>query len=187
MHKFMILLPLLFSMAFAQESESFDSFSTKAGGLQLGEQLQPRQHPIYVDFGVIAYPYGGSGWTLAGAVATINYEWEVYQTSDGLFSARVRTGIGGLGEVILGSPLAISGLVGRHQHHLDMSLGAFIGFIETTGSLFNDTKPFGIYGATLVAWPIIEAGYRYQRPEGGLLFRAKVGTAGLGVGLGWAF
>jgi hypothetical protein len=35
--------------------------------------------------------------------------------------------------------------------------------------------------------PILDLGYRYQKQDGGFLFKAKVGILGIGFGLGYAF
>ena len=36
--------------------------------------------------------------------------------------------------------------------------------------------------------PLLDVGYRYQKPEGGLIFKVKAGILGIfSVGLGYAF
>ena len=35
--------------------------------------------------------------------------------------------------------------------------------------------------------PVFDIGYRFERPEGGLLFKAKAGVMGIGIGLGYTF
>jgi hypothetical protein len=35
--------------------------------------------------------------------------------------------------------------------------------------------------------PLIDVGYRYQKPDRGLIFKAKIGILGVGFGVGYAF
>jgi hypothetical protein len=65
------------------------------------------------------------------------------------------------------SILALTLLTGEANHHFDTSAG----ICQIDG----------------MALPFIDLGYRFQKPEGGLLFRGKVGILGVGVGLGLAF
>ena len=65
------------------------------------------------------------------------------------------------------SILALTLLTGEANHHFDTSAG----ICQIDGE----------------ALPFIDLGYRFQKPEGGLLFRGKVGILGIGVGLGLAF
>jgi hypothetical protein len=35
--------------------------------------------------------------------------------------------------------------------------------------------------------PLIDVGYRYQKPDRGFIFKAKIGILGVGFGVGYAF
>lgn len=85
---------------------------------------------------------------------------------------------GGFGGVLLltggpGGLAAITMLTGKNNNHFELNGGAFIGY----DNYYND----------MFYLPILDLGYRYQKPEGGFLFKAKVGISGFGFGLGYAF
>ena len=65
------------------------------------------------------------------------------------------------------SIMALTLLTGEANHHFDTSAG-----ICQIDGMVN---------------PFIDLGYRFQKPEGGLVFRGKVGILGVGLGLGLAF
>lgn len=71
-------------------------------------------------------------------------------------------GAGGLG--------AITMLTGKKNDHFELNAGAFIGDGDGT-----------------FIFPLLNAGYRHQEPNGGLIFRANVGIISLGISLGYAF
>ena len=71
-------------------------------------------------------------------------------------------GWGGLG--------AITMLTGKKNNHFELNAGAFIG---------NE-------GYTFI-FPIFNIGYRFQKPEGGFIFRANAGFPSLGLSIGYAF
>ncbi|MCS5623663.1 MAG: hypothetical protein NZ735_06880 [Candidatus Marinimicrobia bacterium] len=71
-------------------------------------------------------------------------------------------GGGGLG--------ALTMLTGAGKHHFETSAGIFISPALNSSVL-----------------PLLDLGYRFQNPEGGFVFRGKVGTLGVGVGIGYAF
>ena len=74
-------------------------------------------------------------------------------------------------------------LGGRKAHHFEASLGLQIHVLHQIGEglrYYNrDVGPR--------FWPVTEIGYRYQRPEGGLILRVHAVYFGLGAGVGWAF
>lgn len=108
-------------------------------------------------------------------MASVNYEWEFWRTKNELLSLRLRSGLASVDVTAIGPPIAITALIGKGNSRLDVSLGAFVG-VWNLG-----------YGAYLVGWPIGELGYRFQKPEGGVMWKVKVGTTGIGAGVGWAF
>lgn len=66
-------------------------------------------------------------------------------------------------------------LTGRKNHHFEAALGPE--FFILPGS----DVPF-------LLLPYADAGYRFQKPEGGLFFRARAGvTSGVGLGIGYSF
>ena len=71
-------------------------------------------------------------------------------------------GWGGLG--------AITMLTGKKNNHFELNAGAFI----TEEGIFFPV-------------PILNFGYRYQKPEGGFIFRANAGIISLGISFGYAF
>jgi hypothetical protein len=62
---------------------------------------------------------------------------------------------------------ALTLLTGQGNHHFDASGGIF-------------------KGRTSIL-PFLDLGYRYQRPEGGFVFRGKAGALGIGIGIGCSF
>ena len=74
-------------------------------------------------------------------------------------------GWGGLG--------AITMLTGKKNNHFELNAGAFLGFEDTYNEAF--------------IFPIFNVGYRYQKPEGGFIFRANAGIISLGLSFGYAF
>lgn len=115
----------------------------------------------------------GGGFTTG--LASLNLEARIHSTEKLTWYGRVGmgsadedgdAGTGGLG--------AITMLTGKGNNHFEINGGVFIG-------RYADVKD------EFFALPIFDLGYRYQRPEGGPLFRAKVGVLGIGVGFGYAF
>ncbi len=64
----------------------------------------------------------------------------------------------------------ITMLTGKSNSHFELDLGSYIG-------QFND---IGYY-------PIVDVGYRYQKRVEGVNFKVKVGSLGVGLGLGYNF
>jgi len=83
-----------------------------------------------------------------------------------------------------GGSVAISMLFGHDNHHFEASGGAFIG-------TFKSKNNPSIFGSCLEpvtrTFPLIDVGYRFQKLDGGLVFRAKLGSQGLGLGVGVSF
>ncbi len=74
-------------------------------------------------------------------------------------------GPGGLG--------ALTMLTGKDVHHFELNGGAFAGYDIIQKEIF--------------ILPLLDVGYRYQRPSGGFIFRTKLGLLGAGLSLGYAF
>jgi len=77
--------------------------------------------------------------------------------------------IGGEG---VGAILGMTCITGKKNHHCDFSygLGPFWDWEDVPG--------WNVTGS-------IDVGYRYQKPEGGFIFKAYVANIGVGVGFGY--
>jgi hypothetical protein len=118
--------------------------------------------------------YADAGLHIA-AQASINLEGQIYSGKKTTWYGRAGVGTAG---VIFGSSgpgglAAITMLTGKGNNHFEMNGGAFIG----KGTYYRDVFVF----------PLLDLGYRYQKPAGGFIFRAKAGFLGIGIGLGYAF
>jgi hypothetical protein len=87
-----------------------------------------------------------------------------------------RAGIGGASVVMnqsgFGGLGALTMFTGKGEHHFEVSGGIFLGSDSDDG---------------LFALPLLDLGYRFQKPGGGFIFRGKAGILGVGIGLGYAF
>ena len=93
-------------------------------------------------------------------------------------------GWGGLGAVTM--------LTGKKNNHFELNAGGFLGIDKTTGYNRTGTGPSNyIYekevGYYPFVFPIFNVGYRYQKPDGGFIFRANAGIISLGLSFGYAF
>jgi hypothetical protein len=131
---------------------------------QMTEQIKLSKVNLYAD----------AGLHLA-AQASINLEGQFYSGKKTTWYGRVGVGTAG---VIFGSSGpgglgALTILTGKGNNHFEVNGGAFIG----NDSYYSDSFVF----------PLLDLGYRYQKPAGGFIFRAKAGFLGIGLGLGYAF
>tara|TARA_B110000240_G_scaffold171907_1_gene196571 strand:+ start:43 stop:495 length:453 start_codon:yes stop_codon:yes gene_type:complete len=136
-------------------------FSANAQSLEKNEM---RKNSIYFDTGIVP-----------GVHAFVNYERSLYQGKKVSWYGRAGFGYGGLllsdgGLGVLG---AITMLTGKKNSHFELNTGLFSG---------NN-----IEGSNSVTLPVLDVGYRYQKPTGGFIFKAKIGVLGIGFGLGYAF
>ncbi len=119
----------------------------------------------YVDFGGFFH----------GGLASVNVEGRVFSGTRLTWYARAGVGSGGLdqdgGPGVLG---AVTMLTGKDNNHFEVNGGMFIG-------KYSDVQDEFFF------LPIIDLGYRYQKPEGGFIFRCNVGFLGIRFGLGHAF
>ena len=94
---------------------------------------------------------------------------------DGLFDSS--EGWGGLG--------AITMLISKKNKHLEVNAGAFLG-VDT---YYNHNSRLGAIGerADPFIFPILNIGYRYQKPNSGFIFRANVGFLSIGASFGYTF
>lgn len=88
-----------------------------------------------------------------------------------------RGGVGFAGVIMAtGGPGVLGGvsmLTGRQNKYFELNGGAFVG---------KDVERDEVF-----VLPLVDVGYRYQKPEGGFVFKAKIGILGVGIGLGYAF
>ena len=109
----------------------------------------------------------------------MNYERRIYSREKVSWYGRLGGGIGGrlLGVIERenragwGGLGAITMLTGKKKH-FELNAGAFIAVDE-----YRDNFIF----------PIFNVGYRYQKPDGGFIFRANAGIISLGLSFGYAF
>lgn len=126
--------------------------------------------------------------------ATINLEGKFLSSDSEKFHLYGRAGYGYVdvstlvfcnGQNASGGLLGLTMLTGKGNHHFEANGGAFL------GSFKNNINDSGIFGscdnAGFEVLPLIDIGYRFQKPEGGVIFRAKMGSLGVGLGLGIAF
>ena len=112
-----------------------------------------------------------------------NYERTIFQTT--MLKVNANAGIGGwywttISQSYKGNysfPFSLNILLGSGNNYFETDLGARYTAVREGSS--NNKPPF---------FPIINLGYRYQRPDGkGLIFRSFIGLTGIGIGVGKAF
>lgn len=125
-------------------------------------------HAIYADIGTIVL--------ISGASLSYERKFHTNATEQVRFFGR----LGLAGTAIFygpGGPGGVGGitlLTGKRNHHFMASGGIFVGqdFEMNTG---------------IYALPMLDIGYRFQRPQGGFLLLAKAGVFGVGIGIGGSF
>lgn len=119
---------------------------------------------LYTQFGAVP-----------GLEATMNMEVRFFNGNKISWYGRAGAGLGGV-LLLTGGPggsASVTMLTGKNNHHFELNGGVFIGYDEYYKDMFY--------------LPIVDFGYRYQKPSGGFLFKTKLGILGLGFGLGYAF
>ncbi len=109
----------------------------------------------------------------------INYERQILSGKTVSWYGRLGGGYGAWvewgGNIGWGGLGAITMLTGKKNNHFELNAGGFLG-IEA----YTDMEEAFIF-------PIFNVGYRYQKPEGGFIFRANAGIISLGLSFGYAF
>lgn len=122
--------------------------------------------------------YAEVGSNIGISSASINLEVLLATSKTGKLHWYGRTGFGGVVFFVEGSGKggigALTMLTGKREHHFEASAGVFLG---------RDNRDMVGY----IVAPLIDLGYRFQKPEGGFIFRGKIGMLGIGIGLGYAF
>jgi len=111
-----------------------------------------------------------------GAEATLNLEKRIYAGDKIACYGRIGGGFAGVvfGPGGMAGCGAISMLTGKKNNHFELDGGVMIGQDADYQDLF--------------IFPILDVAYRYQKPEGGLLLKAKAGVLGVfGFAVGYAF
>ncbi len=128
--------------------------------------------------------------------ASLNYERSIYSGEKISWYGRLGGGWGGKvewgGDFGWGGLGAITMLTGKKNNHFELNAGGFLGIDKTTGYNRTGTGPSNyIYekevGYYPFVFPIFNVGYRYQKPDGGFIFRANAGIISLGLSFGYAF
>ena len=144
-----------------------------------GQDLSKTQasNVIYASAGTLG------GWFTAGA----NYERQLFSTDNKLYvNYYLRACIGALATWGAEGPygtLSLQGTFGEKKSHLEIGLGmgAFFNKGSYETGLSNSYSSNPSYEAELSRWdytdfiPAISAGYRFQKPDGGLVLRTGIG------------
>jgi hypothetical protein len=122
------------------------------------------KNSIYFDAGLIP-----------GIHAFVNYERSIYQGERVSWFGRAGFGLAGMiwNYAGFGGLGAVTMLTGKKNSHFELNAGIF------SGKDIDNSNSF--------TYPLLDVGYRYQKPDGGFVFKAKLGILGVGFGLGYAF
>ena len=132
---------------------------------------------------------------LVVSLASLNVEARLLSSLSEKFHLYARAGLGYVdvaslplctGATAFGGILGLTMLSGKGNNHFEAHVGTYLGSFEnkqTEGPFFNLCRDKS--GSRVI--PLIDLGYRYQKPGSGFIFRARVGTYGAGVGFGAAF
>ena len=138
---------------------------------QVDNQIDSGRFVVHADAGTI----------LVLSSATLNLEVKLGQPIFNKVNWYARAGFGGsaifYGNAGFGGLAGVTMFTGQGNHHFEASAGAFVG---------NETGA-GLGNQGLFALPLLDVGYRFQKPQKSFVFRAKLGVLGLGIGLGYAF
>ena len=164
------LLPVI---ALGQPLSEVDSVRDDA----LNEVPRPSQvdWTIWANASVLPWLYEDD-WLVGASFVMLNVELAVQPDKWKQVKLFLRSGMTLMDGIDLGSPIALAASVGKGKSHVEAVAGVNVRW-----------KEIGYEGLSLAYWPVLELGYRYQRPQGGFVWRAHVGTTGLGLGAGWAF
>ena len=175
-HPILTLLLLLPLACYSQWGTDLARQETASSG-QFPAKV-PGRHSVLFEASSLILPYEDM-WVSWLGLYSLTYEYRVFQTAGKGFSLSTKAGLGVLDIAHYGLPIAISSQMGKKSGHFELSMGAMLSPIY----IGSNDKVYWSFSA----WPIAEIGYRYQKPEGGLVWKVKVGTTGLGAGVGWAF
>ena len=136
---------------------------------QAYEEIEWSKNNIYFE--------GAAG--LVSAYSAISYERKLLSSRSKKIHLLAKGGIGKFGVQVgpdgWGGLGGLTLLTGKGDQHFELSGGFVLGYD-------NDPEEKSQF-----ALPMLDLGYRYQKPNGGFVFRVKVGILGVGVGVGYAF
>jgi hypothetical protein len=145
---------------------------------QHGQEQPKTTSPANMVYGSVSF--GG----LLGALS-VNYERTIAKFTGGTINLR-----GGFGRVsgwdLRGNGVTANWayLFGRKKHHLELNLGVMGIQDRYRDQLMTKTE---LFFAQWDFFPLLNAGYRFQKPEGGFMLRTGVGTELLYLGVGYSF
>jgi hypothetical protein len=119
----------------------------------------------------------------------LNYERQISFNEKVSWYGRIGGGYGASladgfdGSYGFGGLCAITMITGKKNKHFEFNAGAFLGYEPTLQSAI--VRRDITYEPFLL--PILNIGYRYQKPGSGFVFRANVGFPSIGVSFGYAF
>lgn len=118
--------------------------------------------------------YAEAGFHYLGQ-GSINIERKFKTTDKLTWYARLGYAVAGeaFGDEAQGMLAAVTMLTGEGNNHLEVNGGFFIG---------KDT-----YDKSTITYPVLDLGYRYQKPGSSFIFKAKAGWLGVGIALGYGF
>lgn len=138
---------------------------------QVADEISTAKHVVHAD----------AGTNIFLSSATLNAEVKFGSSKYNKINWYARGGIGGAavfyGNTGFGALAGVTMLTGRGNHHFEASGGGFLGLNNVSGQS----------GLGFFALPLLDVGYRFQKPQKGFVFRAKVGILGIGIGLGYSF
>ena len=112
----------------------------------------------------------------------MNYERQIFSGKTVSWYGRLGGGYGAIvewgGDIGWGGLGAITMLTGKKNNHFELNAGGFLG-LDCPCGIGKDGEAF--------IFPIFNVGYRFQKPEGGFIFRANAGIISLGLSFGYAF
>ncbi len=152
-------------------------FFVQGQGLEV-PKLDKHKHRIYAEFGTYLFV----------STVTLNYEPTLFESYSRHFRLNGRFGVG-LGYVLgfdgsHGISGALGGLTldfGRRNSHFLLSSGIMV------GSNFNEISEISAGFDRIGTAPLLEIGWRYEKPEGGVIYKISGGSLGLSVGVGYSF
>lgn len=142
------------------------------------EVISRAKHRISAEFG--SYLFVNS--------VTLNYEPTLFESEARNFKINGRVGLG-LGLVLgFDGGHGVTGVLGgvtldfgKRNNHFLLSTGMIL------SDNFNELHDISVRFDRLGTTPLMEIGWRYEKPNGGITYKIAGGTLGLSLGIGYAF
>ncbi len=118
--------------------------------------------------------------------SSVNYERRIFSAN--VLSGYMRLGTGyfvvGASDTGYGGiqvPLSLNLITGKNNNHFELDLGCRAVFdIKNDGIDYYENEK-------VIPYPILNIGYRYQKPSSGFIFKSLIGLDGITLGIGYAF